>query len=71
METSDLARLKQLEVDNTPKDRIVARLVLAEWRNEFNTKRPHKALGWQTPEEFSRSFSTTQNYESLHLSSVA
>src|SRR5579884_1852531 len=29
-----------------------ARRILAEWREAYNTKRPHKALGWKTPEEF-------------------
>ena len=45
--------------------------VLAEWRDRYNRERPHKALGWQTPEEFASSFSTTSTTKTLHLSSVA
>lgn len=48
-----------------------ARRVLAEWREEYNTKRLHKALDWRTPAEFARSFTTTPSSESVHLSSVA
>lgn len=47
------------------------RRTLAEWRKSYNHDRPHKALGWRTPEEFARSFSTSQPTETLHLSSVA
>lgn len=48
-----------------------ARRILAEWRNEYNAKRPHKALGWKTPEEFARTFTTSSKPEILHLSPVA
>jgi len=47
------------------------RRILGEWRERFNTKRPHKALDWRTPEEFARTFSTNPTTETLHLSSVA
>jgi len=47
------------------------RRILATWRDQYNTARPHKALGWKTPEEFARAFSTTQTTKTLHLSSVA
>ena len=43
--------------------------ILAQWRERYNRQRPHKALGWRTPEEFANSFSTTT--KTLHLSSVA
>jgi putative transposase len=43
--------------------------VLGQWRERYNRFRPHKALGWRTPEEFASSFSTTT--KTLHLSSVA
>lgn len=43
--------------------------VLGEWRDRYNRYRPHKALGWRTPEEFANSFATTT--KTLHLSSVA
>lgn len=45
--------------------------VLAEWRNRYNRERPHKALGWRTPEEFANTFSTTSTTKTFHLSSVA
>jgi len=41
---------------------------LAAWRDNYNRFRPHKALGWQTPEEFARSFQTSSP---LHVFSVA
>lgn len=47
------------------------RRTLAEWRDNYNQKRPHKSLGWQTPEEFARSFTTSQSNDTLHLSLVA
>lgn len=43
--------------------------VLGQWRDRYNRYRPHKALGWRTPEEFANSFATTT--KTLHLSSVA
>lgn len=47
------------------------RRILGEWRDRYNTRRPHKALDWRTPEDFARTFSTTQTNETLHLSPVA
>lgn len=29
-----------------------ARIELAQWRNDYNTRRPHSGLGWLTPSEF-------------------
>ena len=29
-----------------------AHIELAQWRNDYNTKRPHSGLGWLTPSEF-------------------
>lgn len=43
--------------------------VLAQWRERYNRERPHKALGWQTPEEFANSFTTIT--KAFHLSPVA
>ncbi|MBL7686846.1 MAG: transposase, partial [Bdellovibrionaceae bacterium] len=31
-----------------------ARLKIEEWRHEYNTDRPNKPLGKQTPSEFAR-----------------
>jgi len=47
------------------------RRTLAEWREFYNRERPHKSLGWQTPEEYARSISTPQNDITPHLSPVA
>ena len=30
-----------------------AREIIENWREEYNERRPHSALGWQTPKEFS------------------
>jgi len=43
--------------------------VLGEWRQRYNRERPHKALGWQTPEEFANTLPTTT--KTLRLSSAA
>ncbi len=29
-----------------------ARVELSQWRHDYNTQRPHSALGWRTPSEF-------------------
>jgi putative transposase len=33
-----------------------ARVMLAVWRTDYNTERPHSRLGWQTPAEFAQTF---------------
>jgi len=47
------------------------RQILDSWRDRYNTKRPHKALDWRTPEEFARSLAITQATQNGHLSSAA
>jgi putative transposase len=47
------------------------RQILGAWRDQYNTARPHKALGWATPEEFAGRFTRTQPTKNRHLSSVA
>jgi putative transposase len=44
---------------------------LAAWRENYNRLRPHKSLGWKTPEEFAATFKINPNDPTLHLSSVA
>ena len=31
-----------------------ARIILAAWRHDYNTQRPHSRLGWLTPSEFAK-----------------
>jgi len=37
------------------KDLKEAQEVAERWRNEYNSQRPHSALGYMTPEEFTNS----------------
>ena len=39
------------------KNRIDAKILIEDWRREFNSERPHSSLGNRTPEEFARSVS--------------
>ena len=45
--------------------------ILGDWRDHYNAERPHKALGWQTPQEFARSFTITKNTNSFQVPLVA
>jgi putative transposase len=36
-----------------------ARVLLAEWRRDYNEQRPHSRLGWLTPSEFSKNHTET------------
>lgn len=47
------------------------RQILTTWRDRYNTMRPHKALGWKTPEEFANSLAITPSTKNRHLSSAA
>jgi len=38
-----------------------AREVIAAWRQEYNSERPHSALGYLTPDRFAASFLTTDS----------
>jgi transposase InsO family protein len=44
-----------------------ARLIIEDWRRDYNEFRPHKSLGNRTPEEFVRGLQTTPT---LHLSAA-
>jgi putative transposase len=50
---------------------VDVRHILDSWRDRYNTKRPHKALDWRTPEEFARTLAITQSTKNRHLSSAA
>jgi putative transposase len=41
---------------------LEAQVLVADWRDEYNTCRPHSALGMRTPVEFAP---TTMRYRSL------
>lgn len=43
-----------------------ARSVIDDWRERYNRDRPHKGLGWRTPQEYARAFSITPSPQSLH-----
>jgi putative transposase len=38
-----------------------AREVIAAWRQEYNSERPHSALGYLTPDRFAASFLTADS----------
>jgi putative transposase len=46
-----------------------ARVVLAEWRNDYNTVRPHSRLGGLTPAEIALGIPSTPEHQpqGLHL----
>ena len=35
-----------------------AKIVIEDWRNTYNTKRPHSSLGWKTPAVYAADWST-------------
>ncbi len=43
---------------NTIDNLIEAQVLVADWRHEYNTYRPHSALGMDTPAEFARQWQT-------------
>jgi putative transposase len=38
---------------------LEAKIVIEEWRNTYNTKRPHSSLGWKTPAAYAAAWSQT------------
>lgn len=42
-----------------------ARRAIAEWRQDFNTARPHSSLGYQTPAAFAGTLAATGSDASL------
>ncbi len=43
-----------------------ARSVIATWREQYNNERPHKGLGWRTPQEYAQTLKTTPKPQTLH-----
>ena len=41
------------------RNRIEAKVVIENWRQEYNAVRPHSSLGYQTPLVFKKSLTTT------------
>jgi putative transposase len=37
-----------------------ARRLIEEWRNEYNTERPHSSLGYLTPRQFDQAHEAKQ-----------
>jgi putative transposase len=37
---------------------LEAKVLVEEWRRQYNEKRPHSSLGYQTPQEFGRQFNS-------------
>ncbi|TIN90342.1 MAG: transposase, partial [Mesorhizobium sp.] len=43
-----------------------ARSAIAEWRQDFNTARPHSSLGYQTPVAFAGTLAATGSHAALN-----
>jgi transposase InsO family protein len=53
VDAADVKRLSQLEHENQwLRNRIDARIVIEDWRREYNASRPHSSLNSLTPAEF-------------------
>jgi putative transposase len=37
---------------------LEAKVLVEEWRRQYNEKRPHSALGYQTPQAYARQFNS-------------
>lgn len=37
-----------------------AKIVIEDWRNTYNTQRPHSSLDWQTPADYAATWRTTE-----------
>jgi putative transposase len=47
------------------KNRIDAKILIEDFRRQFNEVRPHSALGSLTPAEFKRKLSTTNSDQAI------
>ena len=47
------------------------RRILEEWREDYNGKRPHGSLGWQSPEAYRASHQPSNQAGTTHLSLVS
>lgn len=70
---SDAKRLKALEDDNAKLKKLLADQIgaIAEWRQDFNTARPHSYLGYQTPAAFAGTLAATGSDASLDRGSAS
>ena len=48
-----------------------ARAVIAEWVTDFNTERPHSALGYQTPAAFAEHLTTANDHNAALVEGYA
>ena len=48
-----------------------ARSAIAEWREDFNTARPHSSLGYQTPADFAETLTATSSDAALDMGGYA
>ena len=48
-----------------------ARRILEEWRQDYNSKRPHSALGWQSPEAYRAAHQPFHQAGNTYLSLVS
>lgn len=47
-----------------------AQIMLEEWRQDYNRIRPHRSLGWLTPQEYAEKISAKTLQEACLLQSV-
>jgi hypothetical protein len=61
MDVADAKRPKAFEENGSLKKRLAeARMILAAWRLDCGTAKPHSRLGWLTPSEFARTATPVQ-----------
>ena len=48
-----------------------ARIVICEWTHDYNTTRPHSALGYETPKAFAERLASATDYHAAPLERFA